>query len=82
LTTGATTRTRTQQGRIQGNTDASELTPAGRLQALRARDALSSIAFDACFSSPHTRARQTAELVCAGRRPVYLDSLRECDLGW
>ncbi|KIZ00503.1 hypothetical protein MNEG_7462 [Monoraphidium neglectum] len=33
-----------------------------------------------CFSSPHTRARQTAELVCDS--PVFMDSLRECDLGW
>ncbi|KAI8464437.1 MAG: histidine phosphatase superfamily [Monoraphidium minutum] len=68
------------QGRIQGNTDESELTAAGREQALLARAALSDIAFDSCFSSPHTRARQTAELVWD--RPHYLDSLRECDLGW
>jgi hypothetical protein len=34
-----------------------------------------------CFSSPHTRARQTAELVWPSG-PVFLDSLREADLGW
>ena len=63
----------------KGDTDESVLTPAGLAQAARARDALSAIAFDACFSSPHARARQTAAIVHPS--PVFLDSLRECHLG-
>ncbi|GBF93261.1 hypothetical protein Rsub_05993 [Raphidocelis subcapitata] len=70
-----------EQGRIQGNTDESELTAAGRAQALRAREALCEIGFDGCYCSPHTRARQTAELVWPQGAQV-LESLSECDLGW
>lgn len=80
----------------QGNTDESELTALGRAQALRARAALSDIPFDSCFSSPHTRARQSTEIVWPllwqqqqeeeegtdAEGPIYLPSLAEVDLGW
>jgi hypothetical protein len=58
---------------------------------VRARIALSDIQFDSCFSSPHTRARQTTEIVwqqwqqqdsVVAREPIYLPSLAEVDLGW
>jgi broad specificity phosphatase PhoE len=65
---------------VQGDTDISELTAVGVAQARAARAALSDIAFGACYSSPHTRARQTAAIVAD--EPVFLDSLREADLGW
>ena len=40
-----------------------------------------------CFASPHKRARQTAEIVWEERGqqlgpPLYLDTLREANLGW
>ncbi|KAF8055096.1 2-carboxy-D-arabinitol-1-phosphatase [Scenedesmus sp. PABB004] len=77
-----------QESRIQGNTDESELTPLGREQAAKARAALDGLYFDSCFSSPHTRARQTAEIVWApwqaggAAAPHYLPHLSEVDLGW
>ena len=74
---------------LQGNTDESELTALGRAQAVRAGVALSDISFDSCFSSPHTRARQTTDIVwqqwrdsAAVAEPIYLPSLAEVDLGW
>lgn len=74
---------------LQGNTDESELTALGRVQAVRAATALADIQFDSCFSSPHTRARQTTEIVwqqfqqsAAVQDPIYLPSLSEVDLGW
>jgi len=75
------------QGRIQGNTDESELTETGRIQAFKARDALEGMHFDSCFASPHKRARQTAEILWEERgqqlgAPLYLDTLREANLGW
>jgi serine/threonine-protein phosphatase PGAM5 len=78
-----------EQSRIQGNTNESELTEIGRLQAVKARDALQGLQFDSCFSSPHTRARQTAEVVWQPWQdqqpelvPQYLHHLSEVDLGW
>uniref|UniRef100_A0A383WBQ0 Uncharacterized protein n=1 Tax=Tetradesmus obliquus TaxID=3088 RepID=A0A383WBQ0_TETOB len=78
-----------EQSRIQGNTNESELTETGRAQAVLAREALQHVEFVSCFSSPHTRARQTTEIVWqpwAGQAPVqqpqYLPSLSEVDLGW
>lgn len=72
------------EGRIQGNTDESELTSQGAVQAVMVREALVHMHFDRCYASPHRRARQTAEIIC--NRPsvplTYLDSLREADLGW
>jgi broad specificity phosphatase PhoE len=74
---------------LQGNTNESELTALGRVQAVRARTALADMHFDSCFSSPHTRARQTTEIVWQQfqqsadvQEPIYLPSLSEVDLGW
>eukprot|EP00873_Tetraselmis_striata_P045220 jgi/Tetstr1/465484/TSEL_010168.t1 len=71
-----------QEGRIQGDTDESTLTPGGEEQARMVKDALIDIPFDSCFSSPIMRARRTAEIVWEGRdgELVYLDNLREANL--
>ncbi|MDD1419637.1 histidine phosphatase family protein [Dolichospermum sp. ST_sed1] len=49
--------------RIQGRTDASSLTEKGRNDAIQSGKALSSIAFDAIYSSPLQRAKSTAEII-------------------
>jgi probable phosphoglycerate mutase len=49
--------------RIQGRTDASSLTEKGRNDATQSGKALSSIAFDAIYSSPLQRAKSTAEII-------------------
>ena len=72
------------EGRIQGSSNESELTSAGRAQAARCREALSRIPFDSCFHSPITRAATTAEIIWDGRQGamIPLDSLREAHLGF
>lgn len=73
-----------EQSRIQGATDESQLTAKGRSQAIRVRESIAGINFDSCFASPHTRARQTVDIIWTGRTAplCYLDNLREADLGW
>ncbi len=74
--------------RIQGSSDLSQLTDEGREQARRAAEHLSSLgwsdAIDAVWSSPLTRARQTADIVLPSiRSPISVrlnDALREIDL--
>ncbi|XP_028788752.1 probable 2-carboxy-D-arabinitol-1-phosphatase [Neltuma alba] len=65
--------------RIQGSSDLSILTETGEKQAERCRKALENIYFDQCFSSPISRAKQTAEIMWQGRdKPlVFFDSLKE-----
>lgn len=52
-----------QQQRIQGRTDESILTDAGRAAARQIAPALSGITFDAIYSSPLQRAKETAEII-------------------
>lgn len=52
-----------QERRIQGRLDKSVLTEAGRASALQVGDTLSSIAFDAAYTSPLKRAKETAEII-------------------
>lgn len=49
--------------RVQGHCDESSLTEAGRASALQVGEALSGLAFDAVYSSPLRRAKETAELI-------------------
>ncbi|KAK9818803.1 hypothetical protein WJX74_001996 [Apatococcus lobatus] len=72
------------EGRIQGSSNESELTPFGREQAERVKEALSRMPFDSCFSSSLTRAKQTADIVWAGRQGklIELDTLAEAYLGF
>lgn len=71
--------------RIQGRTDASSLTPKGCDDAGKAGKALSSISFQAIYSSPLQRAKSTAEIIrsqLATQAPVIQidEQLVEVDL--
>nr|CBX25320.1 hypothetical_protein [Oryza brachyantha] len=70
------------EGRIQGSSDISVLTPKGESQAETSRLMLLSDSFDACFTSPLARSRRTAEIIWADRgEDLIPDSdLREIDL--
>ena len=48
------------EGRIQGRLDASVLTQTGKNTARQVGEALQSLKFDAIYSSPLQRAKQTA----------------------
>jgi probable phosphoglycerate mutase len=71
--------------RIQGRTDASSLTEKGQNDANQAGKALSSISFQAIYSSPLQRAKSTAEIIrsqLAAQAPVIQidEQLVEIDL--
>lgn len=73
--------------RIQGRSDASELTQKGRDDAAKVGDALANMKFDAAFCSPLRRANQTANIICdrigqvsGSLVPQESDLLREVDL--
>lgn len=74
--------------RIQGRTDASKLTDKGRNDATKLGKALSNISFNAIYSSPLQRAKQTADIIHselaihAGQSPIpqASDHLLEIDL--
>ncbi len=69
-------------GRCQGTIDV-PLNAVGRAQASALRTALSDVDFSCAYSSPLSRARETAAIVLAGRiTPVYTDAaLRELSYG-
>ena len=69
------------EGRIQGSSDFSVLTPKGESQAVTSRLMLMSDSFDACFTSPLARSRCTAEIIWDSRdKDLIPDSnLREID---
>ncbi|MEG4803466.1 histidine phosphatase family protein [Microcoleus sp. ARI1-B5] len=73
-----------QERRIQGRLDKSILTEAGRAGALQVGDILSSITFDAAYTSPLQRAKETAEIILSRlTNPPKLqptDKLMEIDL--
>ena len=65
--------------RFNGRTD-TYLNQTGIAQAKAQAENLRSVRFDACFSSPQTRARQTCEIIHKG--PIVLDDrLAEMDCG-
>ncbi|GJN06995.1 hypothetical protein PR202_ga24780 [Eleusine coracana subsp. coracana] len=70
------------EGRIQGSSDVSVLTPKGESQAETSRQMLLSDSFDACFTSPLARSRRTAEIIWEGRGDDLIpdSDLREIDL--
>ncbi|KAF8641842.1 hypothetical protein HU200_067542 [Digitaria exilis] len=70
------------EGRIQGSSDISVLTPKGESQAETSRQMLLSDSFDACFTSPLARSRRTAEIIWEGRGDELIPDtdLREIDL--
>jgi phosphoserine phosphatase len=72
------------QRKVQGHCDESTLTAAGQLGATQAGQALKDLKFDAVYSSPFQRARETAELILAnlnhGAALQITDNLREISL--
>ena len=70
------------EGRIQGSSDLSVLTPKGESQAETSRLMFLSDFFDACFISPLARSRRTAEIIWDSRDkdPIPDSDLREIDL--
>jgi len=68
--------------RFQGHTDR-PLTARGREQAHALADLVAGEEIDAIYTSPLTRARETAEIIAAraGLEPVALPELREVDTG-
>ncbi|GER39733.1 phosphoglycerate mutase [Striga asiatica] len=70
------------EGRIQGSSDFSVLTPKGESQAETSRQMLLDDTFDVCFSSPLTRSKRTAEIIWGSREEEIIteSNLREIDL--
>lgn len=75
------------QKRIQGRSDASQLTEKGRKDASLVGKALSNISFNAIYSSPLQRAKSTADVICSEIQAVSThpaiqtdDQLLEIDL--
>ncbi|MDE5094245.1 MAG: histidine phosphatase family protein [Trichodesmium sp. St11_bin5] len=72
------------ESRIQGRLDASVLTETGQNTARQVGEALQSLKFDAIYSSPLQRAKQTAEIIHSyldSPPPVQIkENLREIDL--
>ncbi|MBO4813069.1 histidine phosphatase family protein [Candidatus Saccharibacteria bacterium] len=59
-------------GRLMGRRDV-VLSELGREQAEALKQKLAGVEFDCCFSSPLTRAKETAEIVCDGRCEIFYD---------
>ncbi|MCU7495060.1 MAG: histidine phosphatase family protein [Ignavibacteria bacterium] len=76
---GNTTAGDTIPGRLPGV----HLSPSGHDQALRLTERLAEVPFEAIFSSPLERARETAAPLCERRNvsPVILESIIEIDFG-
>ena len=70
-----------EEGRLQGRTDV-PLSDEGRCSALAAGAALESVPFDAAFSSPLQRARETAELILRGKNIAVQTDVRLMELGF
>jgi len=70
------------EGRYQGRID-STISALGRAQAARLAEALASVPFRAIYSSPLSRARDTAVVIAAphGLSVVTRDRLREVSMG-
>ncbi|XP_057955491.1 probable 2-carboxy-D-arabinitol-1-phosphatase [Malania oleifera] len=71
-----------EEGRIQGSSDFSVLTPKGEAQAETSRQMLIDDAFDVCFMSPLKRSKRTAEIIWGPRKEEMIGEydLREIDL--
>ncbi len=71
-----------EQCRLQGWTDI-PLNETGKAQAREAADEYRNVSFDICFCSPLKRARETMEILLAGRNiPVFFDDrLKEMNFG-
>ena len=72
-----------EQGRLHGILDA-PLSPRGREEANLAAAALAQQHFDAFYTSPLGRARETAAIISQriGLQPEPIEGLREMNFGW
>lgn len=72
------------QRRVQGHCDDSTLSDEGKKTAQQAGEALQGLQFDAVYSSPLKRARETAEIICdqldTPPTPQFTDLLKEINL--
>lgn len=70
------------QGKLQGNIDI-HLNEEGRQSAIELGEKLKEIDFDRIYSSPLSRALETAQLICENRQiPIFTDErLREISFG-
>jgi len=71
------------EGRLQGQSDRPVLSERGRRQSAAAAEALAAFPVETIYSSPLSRARQTAEII-AGRLGLEIRSdprLKEIDVG-
>lgn len=59
-------------GRLMGQKDI-PLNDKGREQAEVLRNKLANMSFDCCYSSPLSRAKETAEIVCKGKCDIICD---------
>lgn len=59
-------------GRHMGQQDI-PLNEAGREQALIMKEKLANMDFDCCYASPLKRAKETAEIICAGKCEIIFD---------
>jgi broad specificity phosphatase PhoE len=80
---GATANNVAQPPRLQGRRSDAELSEAGRQQSKLTADFLRPFALSAIYSSPLSRARQTAAEIAAphGVPVTIVDGLTECDVG-
>ncbi len=69
------------QRRLQGRADI-ELNEFGKRLAVKTGKGLAEIPFDVCFTSPLKRARETAELILAGKDTVILDDERIIEMSF
>ncbi len=68
-------------GLVQGDTE-SMLSEKGKEQAMETKKKLENQTFDMVFSSPLSRAYQTAEIITEGKLPIIIDErLNERDYG-
>lgn len=63
-----------KNGILMGQTDV-PLNANGKKQAAEAANILSGVDFDICYTSPLSRARETAEIICVGKVKIIEDSL-------
>ena len=59
-------------GRLMGQKDV-PLNDKGREQAEVLRNKLANMSFDCCYSSPLSRAKETAEIICKGKCNIICD---------
>lgn len=80
---GATAENLAKPARLQGRGINAPLADIGIRQAAITRDFLAIRPLEHCYTSPLTRAKQTAEIICRphGIEPVVLDGLIECNVG-